>query len=524
MQGAVRPPGGPPGPPPPPDTSSGGDKKNLFSQPKTDFQDDEEKKKTRPYVHLPRHGAAWLLFLAAIAMFASLGAPWWSWTVSSPSQSATYFLFIWGVVCAGPSCPGFSTSPLLPPTAAALTSGGFTANLGSLYGAVAAMSIIAAIFAVVAAAIMFRVARGLTEYPKAVDRAVVLSYLGLAISLAVPVMLSIAQTASFRGDFGFPINMSPTPGSAFYGAIGPGTYDHTYYSSQSWGPTYSWFLCVAAAALFFGGGIVPHLTRHDPVARRDLIRAGLLKLQAPIRRPLPAPFPARGLPAPYPMGAPGAFAPGRPAPMYVGPGPGRPAPIFAGYGPQYQSLAPGVGWARPMPPPGTPYRATPALPPGSRPAPGPGPAPPPAVYRPTPPAAYRPPSPGAPSAAPTPYRPTPSPAPTPAFRPTPTSALPTPSNPNPSRPTPVSMASRPSPASSPPPPPYSPPTPSPAARPTAPGAVIRPAPAATTTAAPARPPPPAVKASGNRTCPKCQTYVPPPALRCTKCGTLLPRS
>lgn len=473
----------------PPNTSSSGEQKNLFSQPKSDYQEEEEKAKTRPYLHMPRHGAAWMLFLGAIVMFSCLGAPWWSWTLNSTSQSATYYLFIWGVVCLGPSCPGSSTSPLAPPTAPALVAGSFPTNLGNLYGATAALVVIAAVFAIVAAAIMFRVARGLSEYPKAIDRAVLLSYLGLVLALATPIMLSIAQTASFRGDFGFPINMAPSPASSFYGSLGPGTYNHITYSGQEWGPSFSWFLCLLGGGLFFAGGIMPHLTRHEAVTRRDLIRSGLLKLQAPMRRPLPPGVAARGLPAPYPTGGrPYPVAPGRPYPV----APGRPpVPMYAGYGPQYTSLAPGVGWARPPPPVGTTYRPTPALPPPSRPTPVAPYATPqaPTIYRPAP----MPPSP-APSAAV--YRPQPRPTPTTISAAGPSA---------PARPTPIPSATTTG---------RAPPTAA------APGAVLRSTPGTTT---PPRPAPPAVTATGNRMCPKCQTYTPPPALRCTKCGTLLPR-
>jgi hypothetical protein len=473
MQGAVRPPGGPPGPAPAPG-APGGDGKNFFQGPKGG--DDEDSGKARPYVHLSRLGAAWLLFGGSVVMCLTLFAPWWSWNLTSASQNATFYIWVWGVFCSGPSsggCPGASSNPVSTPTIPALVTGGFPANMGALYGGVAALAIIAAILGFVSAAIMFFVSRGLSDYPKAVDRAVLLAYLSLTISLLAPIMLSIAQPYSFRADFGFPLVMAQSPGTGFSGLTGAGTFYGHSYTSMEWGPTYAWYLCILAAALFFGGAIAPQVTRHEPVARRDLIRSGLLKLQAPIRRPLPAgmPMAARPFPAPYPPG-------GRALPP-----PMRPSPMYAGYGPQYTSVAPGVGWARPPPAMGGAYRPPAALPPGRAPPPSYGARPPPAMAARPVPAPYRPPGgpvPGQPLAR----------GPVPGARPAP---VPT-------------MAARPV------PPPVG----------AAPPAAAPPSPSATPGAA--RPAPPPVRPLGNRNCPNCQTFVPPPALRCTKCGTLLPRS
>lgn len=437
MQGSAPPPGAPGG-------GAGGEKgKQLFQPPKK--EDGDEKK--GPYLHLPRHSAGWLLFIGAIFMFCSLAAPWWSWSMSTTTQAVTYYFFIWGVVCVGPSCPGYSSNPLNGPTSPNFASGSFYANIGDLYATAAAMVVIAALFGVVAAAIMFRVARGYSEYAKALDRATLLAYLAVAVGLSVPIMISLAQPASMRADYSFPINLAPSPAGSFYGSLGPGTYNHVAYSSMNWGPTFSWFLCVFGSVFFFGGGLVPHVTRHEPATRGDLIRRGLLKLQQPMRRPLPAGVRAAGLPAPAPMGAgpPRAYAP----PAY------RPQ-VYSNYGPGYQSLSPGVGWARPVPAAGYP-RPPAALPPGR-----PGAVSPPAAL------------------------------PVPTYRPPPTVA-----------PAVARPATPPS-------------TPSPVA--------YRPAPMAVPAAqAPARPAPPKVAPLGNRMCPTCNIYVAPPALRCTKCGGLLPR-
>ncbi len=416
MQGAAGPSGGPPGSKPEqPKPGAGGEK-----------PDGDEKE--GPYIHLSRHGAAWLLVIGSLMMFVSLVAPWWSWSMESSSQSSGLYFFIWGVACFGYSCAGYSATPLNAPTTPQLQAGSFLSNLGVLYGTAAAMAVVAAIFGIVAAAILFRVARGFSTYPKAVDRAVLLSYLAVMISLATPIMLAVAQTSSFRADFAFPNTMSPNPGTSFYGTLNGGVWQGTSFTGMTWGPSWGWFLSIFGGIFFFSGGLVPHLSRHEAVTRVDLIRQGLLKIHAPLRRALAPPVRAPGLPAPmaYP-GAPRALPP-----------PGQ-AGYPAGYGyPGYQSLAPGVGWARAPPP----------MVGGARPVAG----------------------------MPAPYRP--AALPPPAARPAPVAAHPVP-----------------------------------LPRPNAPGfagrAAVAPRPAAPATAA------------APRVCPKCLIQVPPPAARCTSCGTWL---
>ncbi|MDE1836243.1 MAG: hypothetical protein KGJ23_06460 [Euryarchaeota archaeon] len=348
MQGAAGPGGGP-----------SGDKPQLF---KPEHKEEIEEKEG-PYVHLPRHGAAWMLVIGALMMFISLVAPWWSWSMSSTSQSSGLYLFVWGVACFGYSCAGYSSTPLNAPTNPTMQAGNFLPNLGVLYGTVATMAIIAAIFALVAAAMIFRVARGYSTYPKAIDRAVLLSYLAVAISLSTPVMLAVAQTSSFHADYSFPNAMNPNPGNSFYGSSGPATYGGIQYTTMQWGPSWGWFLSIFGGVFFFSGGFVPHLTRHEAVTRVDLIRQGLLKIRAPLRRVLPPPMRTPGLPAPMAVGAPGRVLP---PPMR----PGMPS----GYGyPGYQSLSPGVGWARAPPPAMAPGYRPAALPPPARPVPPPAP-------------------------------------------------------------------------------------------------------------------------------------------------------
>ncbi len=400
-------------------------KPNLF-KPEKPPEDDEERK--GPYLHLPRHGAAWLLMAGALMMFLTLVAPWWSWSMSSNSQSSGLYLFIWGIDCFGYSCPGYSPTPIYAPTSPTLQAGNFLTNLGLLYGTAAALSIIAALFGAMAAMMLFKVARGEATYAKSVDRAVLLAYLGVVIAFATPVMLAVAQTSSFRADYSFPINLNPNPGTSFYGSAGSFTSQNVQFSGMSWGPSWGWFLSIFGGVFLFAGGFVPHLTRDEAVTRSDLIRQGLLKLRAPLVRAVPA-----------------AFRPGLPSAATMGPGP-RALPAGQGY-PGYQSIGPGVGWAR-APPPGMPGAPRPvaAVAPGYRPVALPAPARggPPPVQRPAAPPAAAPP-------ARTAYAPPNAPA----------------------------FASRPA---------------------VAPRPANAPAPAAP------------------KVCPRCLISVPPPAVRCTRCG------
>lgn len=358
---------------------------------------DEEEGPPKPYRHEGRHKSSLLMLLGSISLILAVVAPWWQWSLSTSSQSATYMFFVWGSICFGPSCPG-SSNPLEPGTSPVFAGGAYGANLGFLYLAVGVLAGLAVVFAIISYLIMRTVADGHARRHRAVDQAILLTFIGTALAIALPILVATGQSSAFGADFSFPKGVYPNPATSFSGtgnAWGAITY-------SVWGPTYSWYLAVLGAFCLFAGGVAATLSRHDAVTRLELIQLGEIKPRRPAPRRPPAPY-RRPLPPAAYVGAPQRPRP-LPAPAYNAPTPPRalPPPRVNPAPPPRAAPSPSRPVYSQPPPQAAPpvsYRPPPSsasMVPGPR-APSPtgyAPAPPPATYTPPPPAAQGSPAPG----------------------------------------------------------------------------------------------------------------------------------
>lgn len=217
---------------------------------------------------IPRLALTFTLIIGFILAAVSLGTAWWAYTSSTGGASESVQFgpgSTYSVTCSGSGCGAF--------TAGSFSYSTFGGSVGSLYGSLQALLILAVVLAGIATlfGLMALAGRGGRIFG-------VLGFLLGIASGAVLIVLGIwvqsAQPGSFGSGVTFPGTHSggPSPSSSFWGTASSGG------SVATWGAGAGWYcaviggvlvLAVAVALLFIGREATPRMPRAPPAPKED---------------------------------------------------------------------------------------------------------------------------------------------------------------------------------------------------------------------------------------------------------------